>query len=48
MNTFRDLWKNANNFKGCAARKEFFVSLLVTYIAMIVCFPVAALLYIMW
>lgn len=47
MKTFRDLWKNAFNFKGYAARKEFFLSLLVTYIAMIVCFPVAALLYIL-
>lgn len=47
MKTFRDLWKNAFNFKGCAARKEFFLSLLVTYIAMIVCFPVAALLCIL-
>ena len=44
MKTFRDLWKNAFRFKGCAARKEFFLSLLVTDIAMIVCLPVLGFL----
>lgn len=47
MKILRDLWKYAFNFRGYAGRKEFFSSLLVTYIAMIVCFPAAALLYIL-